>query len=115
MADPLASLHECAGFEWDEGNSEKNWIKHQVSRAECEELFFNEPLVAAPDEKHSIEESRYYVLGQTDEGRRLFVVVTIRDKLIRVVSARDMSRREEKEYESAQTEEGSEEDTKVSD
>jgi uncharacterized DUF497 family protein len=113
MADPLASLLACTGFEWDEGNSEKNWIKHQVSRAECEELFFNEPLVAASDEKRSEEEPRYFVLGQTDEGRRLFVVVTIRDKLIRVISARDMSRREEKEYEGAQAEEGSTKDAEV--
>jgi uncharacterized protein len=113
MADPLASLLECTGFAWDEGNSEKNWIKHQVSRAECEELFFNEPLVAAPDEKHSEGEPRYYVLGQTDEGRRLFVVVTIREKLIRVISARAMSRREEKEYEGAETEEGDAQDSEV--
>lgn len=90
MTDPLVPLLECTGFDWDEGNSEKNWIKQQVSRAECEELFFNEPLVVAPDERHSADEPRYYVLGQTDEGRRVFVVVTIRDKLIRVISARDM-------------------------
>jgi len=113
MADPLAPLLECIGFEWDEGNSEKNWIKHRVSRAECEELFFNEPLVATPDEKHSENEPRYYVLGQTDEGRRLFVVVTIRDKLIRVISAREMSRREAKEYERAETEEGNAKDSEV--
>jgi uncharacterized DUF497 family protein len=113
MADPIVLLLECTGFEWDEGNSEKNWIKHQVSRAACEEVFFNDPLVAAPDEKHSEDEPRFYVLGQTDEGRRLFLVVTIRNKLIRVISARDMSRREEKEYEGAQTEEGNAEDTEV--
>ena len=113
MADSLAALLDCTGFEWDEGNSEKNWIKHQVSRAECEELFFNEPLVAAPDEKHSEGEPRYYVLGQTDEGRRLFVVVTLRDKLIRVISARAMSRHEAKEYDGAQTEEGHAENTEV--
>jgi uncharacterized protein len=73
----------------------------------------NEPLVAAPDEQHSEGEARYYVLGQTDEGRRLFVVVTIRARLIRVISARDMSRREEREYEGAQAEEGDAEDTEV--
>jgi uncharacterized DUF497 family protein len=113
MVDPLASLLECTGFEWDEGNSEKNRIKHQVSRAGCEELFFNEPLVAAPDEKLSEGDPRYYVLGQTDDGRRLFVLVTIRDKLIRVISARDMSRREAKEYEGAEGEEGHSEDSEV--
>lgn len=98
MVDHLARLLECVGFEWDEGNSEKNWLKHQVGRAECEELFFNDPLLIAPDEKHSEAEPRYYILGQTDAGRRLFVVVTLRNKLMRVISARDMSRREAKEY-----------------
>jgi uncharacterized protein len=107
MTDPLASLLECIGFDWDAGNSGKNWDKHRVSWAECEEVFFNEPLIAAPDEKHSGNEPRIYVLGQTDASRRLFVVVTIRDKLIRVISARDMSKREEKEYDNAQGEESS--------
>lgn len=113
MADPLDSLLACSGFEWDEGKSEKNWFKHQVSRAECEEVFFNEPVAAAPDVQPSHAEPRYYVLGKTDEGRLLFVVVTIGDKLIRVISARDMNRREEKEYEDAKTEEGQAPDSEV--
>jgi uncharacterized DUF497 family protein len=104
--DPLEALFLCVGFEWDSGNSEKNWNKHQVSRAECEEVFFNEPLIAAMDEKHSEVEVRYYVLGQTEAGRLLFVVVTIRNQFIRVISARDMNRREESEYADAQAEEG---------
>lgn len=74
-------------------------------------LFFNEPLVAAPDEKHSEGETRIYVLGQTDDSRRLFVAVTIRDKRIRVISARDMSMREEKEYRRAQAKEDDPQDT----
>ncbi len=75
MADPLDLLQECAGFQWDEGNAEKNWIRHQVSRAECEELFLNEPLIVAPDVKHSGSETRFYLLGQTDEGRLIFAVL----------------------------------------
>ena len=114
MADLLGRLRECIGFEWDEGNADKNWVKHQVSRAECEELFFNEPLLVAPDIKHSIDEPRLYVLGQTDEGRKLFVVVTIREKLIRVISARAMSKREEREYDRVQNQEDSAEDPDVS-
>ena len=113
MADWLESLLECTGFDWDDGNSEKNWIKHRVRRSECEELFFNEPLVIAPDEQHSEDEPRFYVLGQTDEGRRLFMVVTIRTELIRVISARDMNKREGKEYEGAEAEEGDAQDTEV--
>ncbi|MBN2578409.1 MAG: BrnT family toxin [Pirellulales bacterium] len=105
MASPLDQLATCTGFDWDEGNTGKNWIKHQVSPAECEELFFNEPLVVAPDVKHSQMEPRFYLLGRTDEGRRLFAVFTIRDSLVRVISARDMNRHEKKEYERAQAKE----------
>lgn len=65
---------------------------------ECEQVFFNEPLLAQDDIKHSQEEARYYVLGQTDKKRLLFVVFTIRNDLIRVISARDMSKKERKVY-----------------
>lgn len=91
-------LSACTGFEWDEGNSEKNWIKHKVTRSECEQIFFNRPLVVADDEKYSLDEVRYYALGQTDKRRRLFLVFTIRGSLIRVISARDMNRAEKGIY-----------------
>ncbi|MEW5985474.1 MAG: BrnT family toxin, partial [Chloroflexota bacterium] len=61
------------GFDWDEGNREKNWLKHQVSTIECEEVFFNLPILLASNLKHSAQEMRYYVLGQTNNGRRLFI------------------------------------------
>jgi uncharacterized protein len=92
-------LSECDGFDWDEGNLLKNWERHAVSAFECEQVFFNQPLIAAPDEKHSAKESRFFALGQTDATRLLFIVFTIRGKLIRVISARDMNRRERKQYE----------------
>ncbi len=91
-------LAECEGFQWDAGNSTKLWDRHRVKPTECEELFFNRPLIVENDEKHSQREQRLYALGQTDEGRFLFVVCTIRNRLIRVISARDMSRRERKVY-----------------
>jgi uncharacterized DUF497 family protein len=95
----MEKLSRCTGFQWDEGNSEKNWEKHRVSRFECEQLFFNEPLLVVQDAEHSQDESRYYALGQTNRERKLFVVLTIRNDLIRVISARDMSRRERRYYE----------------
>ncbi len=91
-------LQQCEGFEWDEGNAEKNWILHRVSRTECEQAFFNEPLVVADDEKHSHDEKRYYLLGQTDLGRLLFIVFTLRKNLIWVISARDMDKKEREIY-----------------
>ena len=111
--DWLAQLLECTGFQWDEGNVEKNWVKHKVSRAECEEAFFNEPLLVASDLKHSGAEPRFYALGQTDEGRLLFIAFTLRNKLIRVISAREMSRREKKEYNHVQNEPGNSQNTEV--
>jgi uncharacterized protein len=90
----------ATGFEWDAGNAEKNWQKHRVSTVDCEQVFFNQPLLAGADVPHSQREPRFFLLGQTDAGRRLFVVFTIRGTLIRVISARDISRRERKAYES---------------
>ncbi len=97
--DPGELLSNCTGFDWDEGNLLKNWEKHAVSGSECEQVLFNRPLVAEPDAKHSGGEPRYYVLGQTDSGRPLFLVFTVRSDLIRVISARDMSRKERRKYE----------------
>lgn len=94
-----ADLKGCTGFQWDAGNLVKNWEKHQVSAEECEEVFFNQPLLTAVDLPHSQTERRYFALGSTDAGRHLFVAFTIRETLIRVISARDMNRRERKEYE----------------
>jgi hypothetical protein len=92
---------ECSGFQWDEGNSQKNWVRHGVNQTECEQAFLNQPLVVAEDTGHSSQEARNYALGQTDQGRRLFVVFTVRDSSIRVISAMDMSRRERRVYQSA--------------
>ena len=86
------------GFDWDEGNLLKNWEKHGVSASECEQIFFSNPLIAGLDGKHADRESRYYALGITDAKRRLFIAFTVRKKRIRVISARDMSRKERKVF-----------------
>ena len=91
-------LESCEGFDWDEGNVNKNWEKHEVSRIECEQVFFNKLYVIGDDPKHSKKENRWYLLGQTDQDRYLFIVFTIRSKLIRVISARDMNKKERKQY-----------------
>lgn len=91
-------LFNCEGFDWDKGNSEKNWILHLVTRSECEQVFFNEPLIVADDTKHSQTEKRWFLLGKTDFERKLFIVFTIRNKLIRIISARDMNKKEKEIY-----------------
>jgi uncharacterized DUF497 family protein len=91
-------LAAATGFDWDPGNRNKNWLGHSVTTTECEQIFFNEPLVVASDSKHSQAEDRYYALGRTSAHRRLFVVFTMRGTLVRVISARDMSRKERRVY-----------------
>jgi uncharacterized DUF497 family protein len=86
----------------DEGNAAKNWTLHQVTQAEAEQAFFNRPVMVAADLRHSTEEPPYAALGQTDAGRRLSIVFTLRDTLVRVISARDMSRPERRIYEQGQ-------------
>jgi uncharacterized DUF497 family protein len=86
------------GFQWDQGNLEKNWLKHGVSPLECEQVFFNQPLVVVPDPKHSEREERFYALERTDTDRYLFVVFTVRGRKLRVISARDMNRKERSIY-----------------
>ena len=88
---------DFAGFEWDTGNREKN-LKHGVHASECEQVFFNEPLLILDDPKHSEAEGRFAAFGQTDGGRKLVVVYTQRASQLRVISARDMNRRERQFY-----------------
>jgi len=94
----MLDIHSLTGFDWDAGNSHKNWIKHHVSNSECEEVFFNVPLLLADGQKHSQKEKRYYALGQTNANRRLFIAFTVRENKIRVISARDMSQKERDVY-----------------
>ncbi|MEE8434848.1 MAG: BrnT family toxin, partial [bacterium] len=77
MSDLLKILSGCTGFEWDIHNAEKNREKHGVTPSECEEIFFNRPLVAADDIKHSERENRFYALGHADTGRGLFIAFTV--------------------------------------
>ena len=93
-----ADIENCEGFEWDEGNSNKNWHLHGVTDGECEDVFFNLPLIIASDKTHSEIEKRFFALGQTDANRRLFIAFTVRNKQIRVISARDMTRSEMRKY-----------------
>lgn len=91
-------LENCDGFDWDDGNRNKNWYRHNVTDGECEEVFFNLPLIVYFDESSKTVEQRLNALGKTDGGRQLFVACTIRGKLIRVISARDMTKRENRNY-----------------
>lgn len=91
-------LAGLGGFEWDANNSDKNWHNHQVRQAEAEQVLLNRPVVFAPDLKHSRTEARFFTLGRSDSGRHLAIVFTTRGRLVRVISARPMSRAERRAY-----------------
>lgn len=86
-------------FNWDESNREKNWEKHRVNFQECEQIFFDDRLKTFYDAVHSQAEDRFVALGTTNKARRLYVVFTVRNEEIRIISARDMSKKERRFYE----------------
>jgi hypothetical protein len=106
---------DLTGFQWDAGNSEKNWLAHDVTQAETEQVFFSRPALIMPDVDHSHVEVRHYILGKTSTGRPLTVVFTIRESFVRPIMARDMSRRERRLYaEQEHAEEAPEADPPIS-
>lgn len=102
----MIDFEKIEGFDWDAGNARKSEAKHGVSQTEAEQVFFNAPLLLAADPKHSETEPRFHALGRTNAGRWLHISFTLRfgGRKIRVISARDMHRKERIVYEeSAQT------------
>ena len=95
----MVSLAKLEGFEWDEGNIAKNWTKHKVAPKECEEVFFNQPLLILSDILHSQAEERFHALGKTFNNRPIFMSYTVRNNKIRIISARGMNKKERKIYE----------------
>ncbi len=91
-------FEQFSGFHWDSGNSDKNLIKHNVENWECEQVFFNRPLLVLDDQKHSVSEKRWAAFGKTDTDRFLVIIFTERNNLIRIISARDMNKKERKFY-----------------
>ena len=92
------------GFQWDRGNSNKNLVKYKVQNWECEQVFFNKPLLVLEDPGHSVAERRWAAFGKTDSGRLLVEIFTNRGNLLRVISARDMNSKERIYYEENQKE-----------
>ena len=97
----MLDLSRLEGFDWDEGNGRKSSEKHAVSQAEAEQIFFNDPLLIVEDVRHSVREPRLHALGRTNAGRPLHITFTLRwdGRLIRVISARTMHRKERVRYE----------------
>jgi uncharacterized protein len=99
----MIDLDRISGFDWDDGNAHKSADKHDVMQHEAEQVFFNDPLLLLEDERHSGAEQRFHALGRSNLDRLIHLTFTVRGEgaLIRVISARPMSRKERKFYESA--------------
>jgi len=95
----VVTYKEPGEFIWDKGNKDKNWIKHKVTNQEGEEVFFDEEKKTFKDKLHSKGEERFRIIGRTKGGRLLFVVFTIRRNRVRIISARDINKKEVKLYE----------------
>jgi len=95
-------LPKPISFEWDKGNTDKNFQKHRVANKEAEEIFFNKPFKIFPDQKHSQKEERIIALGITNKLRKLAIIFTVRNQNIRIISARDQNKKERKTYEKKQ-------------
>jgi len=96
----MINLSQLEGFEWDKGNSKKNKDKHDVEKDECEQIFFNQPLIIFDDDQHTTKvEKRYGALGKTNDNRKLAIYFTIRNNKIKVVSARDQGKKDRQVYE----------------
>lgn len=95
----MRSLPNPIAFDWDEGSISKNFIKHSVTVQEAEEIFYNKPLVIVDDASHSSQEIRLHAFGKTKVNRMLFTAFTIRNNKLRIISIRDMKRKERLHYE----------------
>ncbi|MEK7580854.1 MAG: BrnT family toxin [Patescibacteria group bacterium] len=95
----MANIPSPIAFEWDQGNIDKNLNRHDVRDREAEEAFHGSFDLIFEDVKHSLKETRYMILGETRENRRIAVFFTVRNDKIRIISARDMSKKERRDYE----------------
>jgi len=86
-------------FDWDQGNTVKNLIKHGVECRQAEESFLDENSLILDDTGHSTSERRYLLIGKDHQGVVLYVVFTQRNSKVRVISARVANKKERRFYE----------------
>jgi len=86
-------------FEWDEEKARANLEKHDVSFEEAQTVFDDPLYVDFHDPEHSYEEHRYIILGESRQGRLLLVSYTERGGVIRLISSREATPAERRDYE----------------
>lgn len=85
-------------FEWDANKQQQNQQKHRISFEEATTVWTDPLALIAPDPTHSIIEKREWIIGKSYESRVLVVVFTMREEIIRIISARPASKSERKKY-----------------
>jgi uncharacterized DUF497 family protein len=86
-------------FEWDENKATANFKKHGVTFEEAATVwqdYFNIELI---DHKHSLEERRFYMIGESEQNHLLVISFTERENKVRIITARLMTPKERREYE----------------
>jgi hypothetical protein len=86
-------------FEWDDAKADENWSKHGVTFAEAESVFADPLALTGYDPDHSVAEDRFLTMGLSAAGRLLIVSHTDCEDVVRVITAREVTRRERKDYE----------------
>jgi len=95
----MIDLKKITGFEWDQGNVDKSYLKHGITPNEAEEVFLDEDILLLKDIKHSQQEGRFKAIGKIARGSILFLAFTVRRNKIRIISARDANKKERRLYE----------------
>ena len=86
-------------FDWDDDKAEINIVRHGISFLEAASVFDDDLSITFLDPDHSIDEERLIIIGHSNRGRLLFVSHTDRNRRPRIISAREVTRRERKGYE----------------
>lgn len=98
----MTVIPDPLGFEWDKGNVDKNLNKHGITMDEAESVFVQADAILISDEKHSLKENRYVIIGKSNTFKYLFISFTLRNNQVRTISARRMHRKEVEKYEKIQ-------------
>ena len=85
-------------FEWDTQKAKSNLSKHDISFEEAKTVFEDPLYVDFYDPDRSEDEHRYILIGESSRNRLLLVAYTERGKKIRIISARQATKREIKAY-----------------
>ena len=87
-------------FDWDENKNRINLEKHGITFEEASTVFFDERAILFDDPEHSIDEDRFLLLGMSETAKVCIVCHCSResDTVIRIISARQATRKEEQRY-----------------